>query len=91
MTNEEFRQQVLSYKGMYPEWQLEKFYNYYTTKKPHDQIKGFSLKRRLATWFSPKREEKFKAKMQAKKNNQTDIQQRISLMKNLLGGVDPMR
>lgn len=82
----EFKKEVRGYIGVYPQWELEKFIKYYTEKKPFDKIKGFTLKRRLTTWFDPKRKEKFKKKI----NKGTEAEQRMNLLKNLVGKINPL-
>lgn len=84
---EEFKQEVRGWQGAYPLWELEKFIKYYTEKKPFYKIKGFTLSRRLKTWFDPKRKEKFKQKL----NKGTETENRINYLKNFLGKVDPLR
>ena len=74
MTNEQFYTEVMSYAGMYPRFQLEKFYTYYTTKKPFNkQGKRFNIKSRLNNWFDKdkgaKRLDKYKKKVEKKIDN----------------------
>ena len=90
LTNEQFYTEVMSYEGMYPRLQLEKFYTYYTTKKPFSKIKGFTLERRLKTWFDPKRSKVFKEKMFKKNEGKTQTEINISILKNSLGKFNPL-
>lgn len=87
MTNEEFYTEVMSYTGMYPRFQLEKFYTYYTQKKHFSTFKTFNVKMRLRTWFDPKRKEKFKSKN--KNKSEQDIM--LSILKANLGKFNPLR
>lgn len=87
MTDEEFKNLVLSYKGLYKEYELIKFYNYYTQKKHFSTFKTFNVKRRLRTWFDPKRKEKFKSKNKDK--SEQDIM--LSILKANLGKFNPLR
>lgn len=84
---QEFKNKVMGYKGKHPEKELYKFFKYYTERKPFYDIPKFSLARRLATWFSPKRSKSFKEK--AKNMDNREIQLRI--LKNSLGKFNPMR
>jgi len=59
MTDQEFKNEVLSYKGQYSEKELYKFIKYYTEKKHFSTFKTFVVKLRLRTWFDPKRKKKF--------------------------------
>jgi len=85
LTTEEFVNKVMSYKGKYPERELRKFVTYFTERKHFSTFKTFHLERRLATWFSPKRAEKFKKK----KLSQEQI--RLKALKNSLGKFNPLR
>ena len=91
MTDEEFALEVLSYKGKYPEWDLKKFIRYYTEKKHFSKIPKFTLSRRLAAWFSPKRENAFKVKMAKKREGKTQEQLTTDFYKNFLGNFNPLR
>lgn len=90
MTDKEFKSQVMSYQGKYPAWELSKFYKYYTEKKHFSTIPKFTLGRRLATWFSPKRQKAFKAKVEKKKETMSREQQAVDFYKNFLGKVNPL-
>lgn len=62
MTDLEFTNKVLSYKGKYSEQGLKKFIYYFTKRKHFSTFAKFDIGRRLATWFSEKRKESFKKK-----------------------------
>lgn len=83
----QFKNEVMGYKGKYPEKELYKFFKYYTERKPFYNIPKFSLTRRLATWFSPKRQKDFKEKAKGWSNE--DI--KLKVLKNSLGKFDPLR
>lgn len=85
MTEQEFRNKVMGFKGQYPERELRKFVTYFTERKHFSTFKTFHLERRLATWFSPKRAEKFKQS----KLSQEQI--RLKSLKNSLGKFNPLR
>lgn len=85
MTDQEFRNRVMGYKGQYSERELRKFVTYFTERKHFSTFKTFHLDRRLATWFSPKRAEKFKQR----KLSQEQI--RLKTLKNSLGKFNPLR
>lgn len=90
MTNVEFRAEVMAYQGKYSAAGLQKFYRYYTEKKHFSTIPKFTLTKRLATWFSPKRQQGFKAKMEKKKVGKTKEQQAVDFYKNFLDKVNPL-
>lgn len=85
---EEFKQQVRGYQGVYPLWELEKFIKYYTEKKPFYKIKGFTLSRRLKTWFDKeagkKRLDNYKAK-QKNKIEKSQVDSNLQETLNFLG------
>lgn len=67
MTDQEFKNEVLSYKGKYSEKELYRFIKYFTERKHFSKFKTFVISRRLQTWFDPKRKKKFN-----QKNTSTD-------------------
>lgn len=84
MTNQEFEQEVLSYTGQYPLFELKKFVTYYTTKKPFDkQGRKFNIKSRLSNWFDKekkdKRLKKYKDK-QSKKVGGAELQTTMNIL-----------
>lgn len=86
MTNEAFKNEVLSYKGKYSEKELYRFIKYFTERKHFSKFKTFVMSRRLQTWFDPKRKKKFNEK---NKISEEDI--RLKILKNSLGKVNPLR
>lgn len=86
MTDLEFKNEVLSYKGKYGEKELYRFIKYFTERKHFSQFKTFVISRRLQTWFDPKRKKKFNEK---NKISEDDI--RLKILKNNLGRVNPLR
>lgn len=87
MTDQEFKNEVMGYKGKYPELELKKFIKYFVERKHFSTFVKFDIPRRLANWFSPKRAKKFKEK--TKESSQEDIQMQI--LKNSLGKFNPLR
>lgn len=83
----QFKNEVLAYKGKYPEKELYKFFKYYTERKPFYKIAKFSIGRRLSTWFSPKRRKDFEKKV--KDWSPEDI--KLQALKNNLGKFNPLR
>lgn len=86
MTNQEFKNEVLSYKGKYSEKELYRFIKYFTERKHFSKFKTFVISRRLQTWFDPNRKKKFNEK---NKISEDDI--RLKILKNSLGRVNPLR
>lgn len=84
---QKFKNEVMGYKGKYPERELYKFFKYYTDRKPFYKIPKFSIPKRLGTWFSPKRNKAFKEKVK----NWTKEDVNLQKLKNSLGKFNPLR
>lgn len=87
MTDLEFKNEVLNYKGKYSEKELYRFIKYFTERKHFSKFKTFVISRRLQTWFDPKRKKKFNQKYK----ELTTEEIRLKALKNSLNNFNPLR
>lgn len=87
MTNKEFENVVMGYKGKYSERELKKFINYFVNRKHFSTFTTFNMEGRLRNWFSPARKAKFKEKW----GGVSEDNIRLQALKNNVNKVNPLR